>query len=185
MSNEQLSMKQFSFKDFPKIYTERLLLRQLNSDDVLAIFKLRSHPKVNRFITRETPKNIEESAEFITICHQEFEKQNRIFWAIEDKSTKQLIGSIVYHRISIETNYAEIGYELDPSFHQKGFMSEAMKAVLEFGKSTMQLKTIEAFTHQNNTASKTLLEKHHFIFQPERREQGFENNRIFRLEINE
>ena len=177
-------MKLFSFKDFPEINTERLLLRQLNTDDVLAIFKLRSNPKINRLITRETPKNLEEASEFISVCHQEFEKQNRIFWAIEIKDTKQLIGSIVYHNISLETNYAEIGYELDPTFHQKGFMSEAMKVVLEFGASKMKLKTIEAFTHQNNTASKALLDKHNFIFQTERREEGFENNRIFRLDIN-
>ena len=168
---------------FPGLTSERLSLRKLNDEDIQAIFELRSSKEINRFITRKTPKNLDDAKEFISVCHQEFKNQHRIFWAIEDKSTKQLIGSIVYHRISIETNYAEIGYELDPAFHQKGFMSEAMKAVLEFGKSTMQLKTIEAFTHQNNTASKTLLEKHNFIFQTERREEGFENNRIFRLEI--
>jgi len=52
---------------------------------------------------------------------------------------------------------------------------------LDFGFHSMKLKTIEAFTHKNNTASKALLEKHHFVFQPERYDDGFENNRIFRL----
>ena len=49
----------------------------------------------------------------------------------------------------------------------------------------MQLKIIEAFTHQNNIASIALLEKHNFVFQPERSDESFENNRIFRLDIHQ
>ena len=176
-------MKLFSFIHFPEINTERLLLRQLNTDDVKAIFKLRSNKEINKLISRNTPKSLDEASEFITICHQEFEKQNRIFWAMVLKETNEVIGTIVYHKISLDTNYAEIGYELDPSFHQKGFMSEAMNAVLEFGISKMNLKVIEAFTHKNNIASIALLEKHLFVFQPKRRDEGVENNRIFRLDI--
>ena len=63
-------------------------------------------------------------------------------------------------------------------------MNEAMQKVISFGIKTMNLKVIEAFTHQNNIASIALLEKHNFVFQPERRDNGFENNRIFRLELN-
>jgi len=178
-------MKQFSFTDFPEINTERLLLRQLNADDANAIFKLRSNTKINKLITRKTPKNLEEAADFIAVCQQEFEKHNRIFWAMEVKENKQIIGTIVYHTISLDDKYAEVGYELHPTFHQKGFMNEAMKTVISFGIKTMQLKIIEAFTHQNNIASIALLEKHNFVFQPERRDEGFENNRIFRLDIHQ
>jgi len=168
---------------FPELQTERLVLRQLKTNDVNAIFDLRSSEEVNKLITRKTPKNIEEAADFISVCHQEFEKQNRIFWAMVLKETNEVIGTIVYHKISLDTNYAEIGYELDPKFHKKVFMSEAMNAVLEFGISKMNLKVIEAFTHKNNIASIALLEKHLFVFQPKRRDEGVENNRIFRLDI--
>jgi len=60
-------------------------------------------------------------------------------------------------------------------------MNESCKAVLNFGLYSMNLKTIEAFTHKDNEASKALLKKHQFVFQVERREDGFENNRIFKL----
>ncbi|WKD86318.1 Putative ribosomal N-acetyltransferase YdaF [Polaribacter huanghezhanensis] len=178
-------MKSFSFTDFPEINTERLLLRQLNDDDADAVFKLRSNTEINKLITRKTPKNTEEATEFIAVCQQEFKKENRIFWTMELNETNQVIGTIVFHKISLDDNYAEIGYELHPTFHRKGFMNEAMQVVLKFGKATLQLKIIEAFTHQNNKASIALLEKHHFVFQPKRRDEGFENNRIFRLEINQ
>lgn len=174
-------MKQFSFLHFPELKTERLLLRQLNTNDANAIFKLRSNKEINKLITRKIPKCIEDTEEFISVCHQEFEKQNRIFWAMELKETKEVIGTIVFHNISLDENYVEIGYELNPTFHKKGLMNEAMQAVVAFGVKTMKLKVIEAFTHQNNIASSALLEKHNFVFQPERRDEGFENNRIFKL----
>ncbi len=178
-------MKSFSFTVFPEINTERLSLRQLNTDDADVIFKLRSNKEINKFISRKTPKTLEDAADFIVVCQQEFKKENRIFWVMELNETKQVIGTIVYHNISLKNDYAEIGYELHPTFHQKGLMNEAMQAVLEFGKTRMQLKTTEAFTHQNNKASIALLEKHHFVFQPERRDEGFENNRIWKLTIKE
>ncbi|MDG1529471.1 MAG: GNAT family N-acetyltransferase [Polaribacter sp.] len=170
---------------FPELQTERLILRQLKTDDVNAIFELRSSDEINKLITRKTPKNLEDAAEFINVCHQEFEKQNRIFWAMQYKETNELIGTIVYHNISLDKYYAEIGYEMNPKFHKKGFMNEAMQAIISFGIKTKNLKVIEAFTHQNNMASIALLEKHNFVLQPERKDEGFENNRIFRLEINQ
>lgn len=174
-------MKQFSFTNFPEINSKRLLLRQLNSDDVFAIFKLRTNKEINKLISRKLPNKLEDAAEFIATCHQEFKKQNRIFWAIELKETKEVIGTIVFHNISLENEYAEIGYELNPKFQQKGFMNEAIKEVISFGFNKMKLKTIEAFTHKNNIASITLLEKHLFVFQPERKCKSVIDNRIFKL----
>lgn len=170
---------------FPSLTTERLTLRQLRFDDTNAIFRLRSSKEINKLISRETPKTLNDAKAFIQVCHQEFEKEHRIFWAMQLENPKQLIGTIVFHKIDLENKYAEVGSELNPDFQGNRFMSEAMKTVIEFGKTILKLKTIEAFTHQNNSASIALLEKHQFGLQPERREKGFENNRIFRLEISQ
>lgn len=159
-----------------------MTLRQLRTADVAAIYSLRTNEEINRLITRNTPKDKDEASDFISVCHQEFTNKNRVFWAIELKETKQLIGTIVYHRISLKDSYAEIGYELDPKFHKNGFMNEAMQATLDFGVEHMRLKVIEAFTHQNNLASIALLKKHQFVLQTKRRCQYVENNRIFRRE---
>lgn len=170
----------FSFDTFPNLKTERLTLRELNFNDVQAIFKLRSSKEINKLISRKTPKNLSEAKEFIQTCHEEFKNENRIFWAINFNNN--LIGTIVYHKIDTQNNYAEIGYELNPIFQQQGFMSEALKKVLKFGFNKMKLKTIEAFTHENNIASIALLKKHCFIYQPNRKCSHFESNRIFKIE---
>ena len=130
----------FNFTLFPVLNTERLILRELSlCDDIEAVFKLRSNEDINKLIKRETPKNLKDAEDFISVCLKEFNNKNRVFWAME--FDKKIIGTIVYHRISLENNYAEIGYELNPNYQQRGFMSEAMKKVLEFGINRMQLKT--------------------------------------------
>ena len=172
-------MEQFSFLTFPILKTKRLILRSLTFDDATSILELRSSKEVNKLITRKTPKNLEDTEEFISVCHKEFTNKNRVFWAME--FNKIIIGTIVLYRIPLDVQYAEIGYELFPKYQQKGFMSEAMTAVLEFGLNVLKLKTIEAFTHKNNIASIALLEKHGFVFQPERKCESVEHNRIWKL----
>ena len=53
------------------------------------IFKLRSNKEVNKLITRDTPKNLNDAEGFIQTCLDEFEKGNRIFWAIQHQENNQ------------------------------------------------------------------------------------------------
>jgi len=174
-------MQEFSFTTFPELTTERLILRQLTFDDKKAIFRLRSNKEVNELIERETPKNLNQAEGFIQTCLDEFENENRVFWAMVLENTNQLIGTIVFHKVDLENNYAEIGYEMNPDYQDEGYMSEAMKVVLDFGIMSMNLKTIEAYTHHNNTASIALIEKFLFVLQPERKDEAIEDNRIYKF----
>ncbi|WP_299016618.1 GNAT family N-acetyltransferase [uncultured Polaribacter sp.] len=173
----------FNFNFFPEIKTDRLLLTNADINDnnhVKEVFKLRSSEEINKFIETKRVENLAEAKTFIMNCDQLYKNKNRVFWLI--KLGNEIIGSIVIHQISVEKQYAEIGYKLKPKYHKKRIMSEALKAVLNFGFHKLKLKTIEAFTHKNNLASIALLQKHHFIYQPERRDSGIKDNRIWKLE---
>lgn len=173
----------FNFNPFPTLKTERLILRKLSCSDVDAIFKLRANKDVNRFITRKTPINKEDALTFINEILKQVNENKGIFWVIALKENNTLIGSIGLRNFHIAENYAEIGYDLMPNHQNKGIMSEALKTVLNFGFTKMNLTTLEAFTHKNNLASIVLLEKHQFLFQPEKRDLGFDNNRIWKLVV--
>jgi ribosomal-protein-alanine N-acetyltransferase len=172
-----------NFTPFPVLETERLILRELNLEDAKEIFGLRTNKEVNDFIERTPPNNLSEARAFIDLISNLVTNNEGVFWVIQSKSNHQLIGTIGLRNFEVDENYAEIGYELDPIYHQRGIMSEAFKEVLDFSFQNLELKTIEAFTHQNNTASIALLEKQDFVFQPERRDEGFENNRIYKIEV--
>ena len=172
-----------NFTPFPVLETERLTLRALNLNDAKAIFGLRTNKEVNEFIDRKKPNNLSEARAFIDLISNLAINNKGIFWVMQSKSNNQLVGTIGLRNFEDEEDYAEIGYELDPVYQQRGFMSEAFQEVLSFGFKTLELKTVEAFTHQHNKASIILLEKQKFILDPERRDEGFENNRSYRLEV--
>lgn len=171
----------FNFTPFPVLETERLTLRELNLTDAKAIFGLRTNKEVNEFIDRKRPNNLSEARAFIDRISTLTLNNKGVFWVIESKSNHQLMGSIGLRNFEDEEDYAEIGYELDPIYQQKGFMSEAFEEVLKFGFEQMDLNTIGAFTHKNNIDSITLLEKQEFVFHPEIKDEGFENNISYRL----
>jgi ribosomal-protein-alanine N-acetyltransferase len=171
----------FDFTNFPVLQTERLTLRELNLNDTKAIFRLRTKKEVVEFIDRKTLNNLSETRAFIERISKLTSNNKGVFWVIESKSNSQVIGTIGLRNFEDEENYAEIGYELEPSYQQKGFMSEAFNVVVEYGFKQMELKTIEAFTHKNNRASIALLEKQKFVFEPEIKDEGFENNISYRI----
>jgi ribosomal-protein-alanine N-acetyltransferase len=171
----------FDFTNFPVLQTERLTLRELNLNDTKAIFRLRTKKEVVEFIDRKTLNNLSETRAFIERISKLTSNNKGVFWVIESKSNSQVIGTIGLRNFEDEEDYAEIGYELEPSYQQKGFMSEAFNVVVEYGFKQMQLKTIEAFTHKNNKASIALLEKQKFVFEPEIKDEGFENNISYRI----
>jgi len=171
----------FDFTTFPVLETERLTLRELNLNDTKAIFGLRTNKEVVEFIDRNTLNNLSETRAFIDRISKLTSSNKGVFWVIESKNNHQVVGTIGLRNFEDEEDYAEIGYELDPSYQQKGFMSEAFDVVIEYGFKQMELKTIEAFTHKNNTASIALLEKQKFVFEPEIKDEGFENNISYRI----
>ena len=164
------------------IKTERLVLRPLLQTDVDSIFVLRSCPVVNKYLVRDLEIDKNDAMAFIYKTIKGTENKEIGYWVIQLKENETCIGTICLWNFSEDRKTAEVGYGLLLEFHKKGIMNESLKAVLDFGFNTLKLKTIEAFTHKNNRASQKLLEKNQFIFQPERKDEGFPHNIIFKLD---
>lgn len=143
----------FSFTPFPKLDTERLQLRQITGEDENDLFLLRSDERVMRFLDRPMARSNEDAAELIQKINQSLQTNDGITWGISLKNDPVLIGTIGYWRIIKEHYRAEIGYMLRPAYHGKGFMQEAMTAVLEYGFQTMQLHSVEANVNPKNEDS--------------------------------
>ena len=88
------------------------------------------------------------------------------FFQIVEKSTGIVIGWAGYHSWAQQHYRAELFYSLKADEHKrKGYMSEALDPILEYGKNEMQLRRIEAFVATDNIPSNRLMEK--FGFQKE------------------
>lgn len=169
------------FTPFPEIITERLLLRQLSLDDLEPLFSLRTNSEVNQYIKRPTLKNQEEVAKFITKINLGIDQNESMYWAITQKKNPILIGTVCLWKFSAESDSAEIGYELDPEYQQRGIMSEVIPAIVQLGFTRFNLNHIEAFTHRENQASIKLLEKNKFLLDKKLSDKENLDNIVFVL----
>ncbi|MBK7410046.1 MAG: GNAT family N-acetyltransferase [Saprospirales bacterium] len=80
------------------------------------------------------------------------------------KESNETIGRCGFHNWYLEHHKAEIGYVLFKAENRrKGYMNEAINAVLEYGFKVMNLNRIEACTSPDNTASLSIIKKYGFI----------------------
>lgn len=169
-------MLDVNFEPFTEIKTERLLLRKFSLEDAPAIYALRTNEKVMLFLEREPLKNMDEANALVSTIIKNVDDNNGIMWGIcLPENSKQLIGNIGFWQIEKHNYRAEIGYMLHPQYWNKGFMQEAIKAVIAFGFNQMKLHSIKATINPHNAASAALLEKAGFV-----REAYFKEDIYFR-----
>ena len=143
------------------------------------IFSHRSDDRVNTYLENFRHTSIEQTQAFIERIQKEVADNKTILWVITQKGHNKFLGTICLWNISKTDDKAETGYTLDPEFHRIGYMQEALVKIIDFGFNTMQLKTIEAYTHKDNEGSIRLLLKNKFKLEANRKaEKEKGNNRI-------
>jgi len=175
-------MSPIKFHPVPPLTTTRLQLRGLKEEDFADVLHLRSDPVINRYILRTKVQDESAVREYFALIDAGHRKNENIVWAITDRESEELLGTICLWNFSEDRKTAELGYDMKVAYHGKGIMSEALQVVLTFGSKSLGLDAIEAFTHHENTASIRLLERNGFAHQPERVDEGFPHNWIYRKE---
>ena len=132
---------------FPRLITDRLVLRQLQMRDEREIFFLRSDKTVNRFLVSPIAKSIKDARDFINKINNAIANSESPYWAITLKGDNKLIGTVCIWNIDCEANKAEIGYVLHPAYSGKGIMHEAVSAVIQHGFQQMKLRILDAVLH--------------------------------------
>ncbi|RZK57192.1 MAG: N-acetyltransferase [Pedobacter sp.] len=156
-------MPTLNFSSFPALETERLILRSHSLDDANALFALRTHEEVMRYINRENPKNIKETEARIRQIHEGYNNKISVAWVIALKENpKEMIGEIGFYRTDLANYRAEVGYMLHPLFWRNKIISEALNKVISFGFEEMKLHSICATINPGNNASRQILLKHGF-----------------------
>ncbi|GGK82765.1 GNAT family N-acetyltransferase [Rufibacter glacialis] len=79
-------------------------------------------------------------------------------WELIEKDSQKIIGSCGFHNWYEEHERAEVGYFLNVNFQGRGFMSEALKCVINYGFKIMKLNRIEAFISPSNLPSIKIIE---------------------------
>ena len=156
-------MIKINFHPFKNLETERLFLRRVSKDDLNEILELRGNPETMKFIPRPLVKTEEDALNHFKMIDEKIEKNEGINWAITLKGNPKLIGIIGHYRIQPENHRCEIGYMILPQYNGQGIVTEAIKAVLEYGFEDMNMHSIEAVIDPDNSASERVLQKNGFV----------------------
>ncbi|MCB9855775.1 MAG: GNAT family N-acetyltransferase [Phycisphaerales bacterium] len=157
----------------PTLTSQRLHLRWLTDDDAPALFAVFSDPKAMRYWSTPPWATLAESTAYIAGIHRSFAAQSLFQWGIVRTDDGDVIGTCTLAQIDVANRRAEIGFMLRPNCWGKGFMTEAVAALLEFSFKILKLHRIEADVDPRNAASIRLLERFGFKREGYLRERWF------------
>ena len=166
----------------PQLKTNRLLLQQISPDDQQFIFEGLSHPDVIPFYGVQY-KSFEETAKQMDWYKKSLEEGTGGPWKIADKITGEKLGVVAWYFYKAEHKKAEVGFWLLPQYWNKGFISEALQAVIEFCKNEKGIHRLEAFVEDGNEASSHVLEKAGFQYEGKMRDCEIKNGKFVSLLI--
>ena len=123
-----------------------------------------SDPEVTKYLTWNTHKSIEETKKILNVWIDEYEKPERLNFAIVLKKEDKLIGGIdVVGYLGGVNGTPVIGYNLARKYWGSGYMTEACRCVIEylFSKGYPEIR-IDAMSE--NAASIRVIQKCGGIF---------------------
>ncbi|GAA0379990.1 GNAT family N-acetyltransferase [Bacillus horti] len=143
-----------------KIDTERLVLRQFTIEDVESAYKhWLSDERVSD--NRVSPAHIRlaETSKRISEIINQYTSPEYCWWALELKEDGNLIGEIYLYEFEAQTSNCEVGYSLGYEWWNKGYGTEALKAVIGFAFRHMRVHKISAAHNTDNPASGRVMMK--------------------------
>lgn len=152
-----LLMQRPPFNTFPELQSDRILLRKHVPADA-------PHVTDVTFFMHVPAKDVHEVLEMHQKIEARYQSGESIQWAIVDRTTNTIVGNCGYYR-GFADETGEIGYVMKENFRRMGYMSEAVKLIVDFGFDVMKLTEIFATTAPDNIASHGVLLKNGFIAQ--------------------
>jgi len=143
---------------FPRIETERLILREITHDDTHAIFRNFSDPEIAEWFFERPYTEMTQATQIIDAFNHEFEQGQGITWAMILKGNGSCIGTCGYGDVRI-ADRGEIGFDLAKEQWGRGLMTEGLTAIIDYGFEALGLRQVEAHTYSDNARAKRLLEK--------------------------
>ena len=147
-------------KGTKRIETERLILRRLTVGDAEDMFNnWANDAEVTKYLTWPTHKSVEVTKSLLAAWVEDYQKNDCYQWCIELKEIGQPIGTIGAVEIDESIGDIEIGYCIGRKFWNKGIITEAFKAVIDFFFNEVGVNRISGRHDVNNPASGRVMEK--------------------------
>ena len=161
MTTEQAT----TMPDFTQVSlnTPRLRLRPLHFSDSLDMLDVYSDPLVMRYGSSPPWTSISDANTSLVRTDLGMRTGQFLRLALTDPQHDQFIGDCCLFKFDHQCRHAEVGYSLAARYWGRGYMQEALIALLNYGFDHLHLNRIEADVDPRNTASMACLERLGFV----------------------
>ena len=145
---------------FPVIRTERLILRKLEPEDFESLVRYADNKAVSdNILNIPHPFREPDAAMRLSSAVQGFKNKSRFVFAIEFTPKKEVVGEIAIHLADTEQKHAQLAYWIGEPYWNQGIVTEAVKAILDFGFNRLEQALIYADCYAENLGSSRVLIK--------------------------
>jgi RimJ/RimL family protein N-acetyltransferase len=137
----------------------RIRLRRMDGGDVAALFDIYSHEEATRFLARPRMRERSEAEEMLARIEAGYADGSNLQLAIERLADHAFLGVCLLFNFAPRGARAEIGYILGREHWGRGYMAEALPALVGHAFGALDLHRLEADIDPRNTASARVLER--------------------------
>jgi [ribosomal protein S5]-alanine N-acetyltransferase len=145
------------------IDTSRLQVRQVSEADVPALLEVNGDPEVTKFLPYPTWNSLIDGQAWFKRMQLIQEGGAALQFVVVDKHTDRAVGTCLLFRHDEGSARAELGYVLARACWGRGYMHEALGALVACAFTTMGLRRLEAEVDPRNAASGRLLQRLGFV----------------------
>jgi len=147
------------YRPIPTLETPRLILRPFRIEDAPVVQRLAGAREVAERVSSIPHPYPDGAAEMWIATHaSDFDRGNQLTEAITRRSDGVLLGAIGL-TISPQHQRAELGYWLGVPYWRQGYMTEAARALVDYGFRELGLRRIFARHFGSNPASGRVMQK--------------------------
>lgn len=146
-----MKIKRPPYKSFPTLKNQRIILREIQEIDLQHLIEISFYNGIQA--TDSSDARIMNER-----IKKDYVSSNTIHWAITSVLGGEILGTCGFYR-GFQENIGEIGYVLKKAHQGKGYMTEAVSLMVDFGWKELRLTAIKGVASQRNLSSINVLEK--------------------------
>jgi RimJ/RimL family protein N-acetyltransferase len=155
----------------PTLPTARLRLRAITPSDVPALLAIFGDAEVCRYWSRPPLPDAAAAVALHAEIAQSFAERTLFQWGIAERESDVVVGTCTLAALSPEHRRAELGFALARAAWGRGYVAEALPALLAFAFGTLGLHRLEADADPRNAGSIRALERLGFVREGHQRER--------------
>ena len=143
----------------PTLATERLTIRWLGAADAPALLAIFGDPVVCRYWSHPPLADLAAAGRMVEEIHAHFAARTLFQWGLARRDGGGVIGTCTLGSLNAEHRRAEVGFALRHDHWGRGYVAEAMPALIAFAFETLGLHRLEADVDPRNEASVRVVER--------------------------